>query len=208
MSAQSSPVRPPDDFSNLDVGSPQLSGSASRVEGGWEVAAGGADIWETSDQFHYVFKQMRGDFDVAVRVESFVPAHLYSKAGMMIRETLDADSAHLMFFVFADDAPRNNNLGVYEMQFRAVPGGSCEGVYPGVRPPSPPEFPAAFPTSWLRLRRSGDVFTALASTDGHSWKTYGEQRLKLASTVMCGPALTSHNSDVMAKAVFQEYTEF
>jgi hypothetical protein len=25
------------------------------------------DIWETKDQFHFVFKVMTGDFDVAVR---------------------------------------------------------------------------------------------------------------------------------------------
>ncbi len=32
--------------------------------------AGGADIWEKSDQFHFVYKQVHGDFDIAVRVES------------------------------------------------------------------------------------------------------------------------------------------
>ena len=73
-----------------------------------------------------------GDFDVAVRVESFTPAHLYSKAGLMIRESLKADSPHLMFLVFSDNSPRNNNLGAYEMQFRSVVGGDCQAVYPGI----------------------------------------------------------------------------
>jgi hypothetical protein len=37
------------------------------VDSGWDVVAGGVDIWETKDQFHFVFKVMTGDFDVAVR---------------------------------------------------------------------------------------------------------------------------------------------
>lgn len=195
------------DFSNVDIGLPQLKGSARPVATGWDVTAGGADIWETSDQFHYVFKVIEGDFDVAVRVESFVPAHLYSKAGLMIRETLAADSAHLMFLVFSNNEPRNNNLGAYEMQFRAAAGGGCQAVYPAVRPPQPPEFPATFPNSWLRVKRCGDRFTASASVDGQAWRPYAEQILALAGSVHLGPALTSHQPDVAAMAAFRDYRE-
>ena len=169
--------------------------------------AGGADIWEKSDQFHFVHRNVAGDFDIAVRVEAFTPAHLYSKAGLMIRESLDPDSAHLMFLVFSDNSPRNNNLGAYEMQFRSVAGGSCQAVYPAVRPPAPPEFPAAYPNSWLRVQRRGDRFSAFASTDGKAWKVYGVQELKLARQIYVGPALTSHNPQVLAKACFRNFTE-
>src|ERR1035441_5567858 len=117
-------------FFNIDIGAPQLPGSAQQVENGWDIIAGGADIWEKSDQFHFLCKQLSGDFDLAVRVECFTPAHLYSKAGLMIRETLNADSPHLMFLVFADNSPRNNNLGAYEMQFRSVAVGDCQAIYP------------------------------------------------------------------------------
>ncbi len=195
-------------FTNLDIGSPQLAGSARPVETGWDLIAGGADIWEKTDQFHFVFQDFSGDFDLAVRVESFTPAHLYSKAGLMIRESLNADSAHLMFLVFAGDAPRNNNLGAYEMQFRPAAGADCQGIYPAVRPPAPPEFPAAYPNSWLRVARRGNQFSAFASTDGKTWKLYGGQVLPLASTVKVGPALTSHNPSVAATATFRDYTEF
>jgi hypothetical protein len=195
------------DFANLDIGSPKLAGSAKQVEGGWDLIAGGADIWEKSDQFHFVFKQISGDFDIAVRVECFTPAHLYSKAGLMIRETLNTDSPHLMFLVFADNAPRNNNLGAYEMQFRSVAGGDCQAVYPAVRPPAPPEFPAAYPNSWLQVQRRGNRFSAFASTDGKSWKVYAIQPLTLPSLVFVGPALTSHDPQKAAMARFRNYTE-
>ena len=194
-------------ISNVDVGSPQIAGSATPAGGGWNLIAGGEDIWENADQFHFVFREISGDFDIAVRVESFTPAHLYSKTGLMIRESLDAASAHLMFFVFSDDEPRNNNLGAYEMQFRPRPGDSCQAIYPAIRPPAPPEFPAGYPNSWLRVARRGNQFSAYASTDGQTWKLYGEKVLTLASTLKVGPALTSHNSEKAAKASFRNYLD-
>ena len=194
------------DFLSVDVGSPQLAGSATQVQAGWDIIAGGADIWENADQFHFVCKQYSGDFDIAVRVESFAPAHLYSKAGLMIRETLEANSPHLMFLVFSDNSPRNNNLGAYEMQFRSAVGGACQGVYPAVRPPAPAEFPSAYPNSWLRVQRRGNRFSAFASTDGKTWKPYAEQLLALASTVYVGPAVTSHDPQALATARFRNYS--
>jgi len=202
------PTQPSGDFLSLDIGSPQLGGLTNQVEaGGWDLVAGGADIWEKSDQFHFVCKQVTNDFDITIRVESFKSAHLYSKAGLMIRETLNADSPHLMFLVFADNSPRNNNLGAYEMQFRSVAGGLCQAIYPAVRPPAPPEFPAAYPNSWLRVERRGNRFSAFGSTDGKTWRLYAVQNLMLPATLYVGPALTSHDPLAAAKACFRNYIE-
>jgi hypothetical protein len=195
-------------FSNLDVGSPQLPGSAKQLEGGWDLVAGGVDIWDKSDQFHFVQKKISGDFDIAVRVESFTPAHLYSKAGLMIRESMGPASPHLMFLVFSDNSPRNNNLGAYEMQFRSMAGGDCQAIYPAVKPPAPPEFPAAYPNSWLRVQRQGNRFSAFGSTDGKVWKVYGVQTMTLPKKVSVGLALTSHDPQKTAKAYFRSYIEF
>jgi hypothetical protein len=125
----------------------------------------------------------------------------------MIRESLSADAAHLMFLVFSDNSPRNNNLGVYEMQFRSLAGDHCQAVYPAVRPPAPPEFPATYPNTWLRVERRGDRFSAFASTDGKTWKVYGIHTLKLSKVVHVGPALTSHNPAAAATAQFRNYAE-
>jgi hypothetical protein len=194
-------------FANVDVGSPQLAGGATPVGNGWDLIAGGIDIWESTDQFHFVFREISGDFDITVRVQSFTPAHLYSKTGLMIRESLDATSAHLMFFVFSNNEPRNNNLGAYEMQFRSRPGDRCQALYPAVRPPAPPEFPASYPNSWLRVTRRRNQFSAYLSTDGQIWKLYGEIVLVLAHTLRVGPALTSHNPENAATASFRDYVE-
>ena len=54
------------DFDHCDIGTHHILGSAVLVDSGWDVVAGGVDIWETKDQFQFVFKVMTGDFDVAV----------------------------------------------------------------------------------------------------------------------------------------------
>lgn len=194
-------------FASRDIGSPDIAGSSRQVESGWDITAGGIDIWETTDQFHFVFKVMEGDFDVAVRVARFTPAHLYSKAGLMIRETLEATSAHLMLVLFPDNQPRNNNLGAYEMQFRSTDGGDCKAIYPAVLPPLPPEFPVAYPHAWLRVVRRSNLFAAYGSSDGILWRLYSKHDLSLSTSVLVGPALTSHNSNQEASAQFRDYTE-
>lgn len=44
-------------------------------------------------------------------------------------------------------------------------------------------------------------------SNGKTWKLYAEQTLTLASTVKVGPALTSHNPPVAAKAALRDRTE-
>ena len=93
------------------------------------------------------------------------------------------------------------------MQFRSAAGIDCQAIYPIVRPPAAPEFPAAYPNSWLRVERLGNRFSAFASTDGKTWKVYAVRTLMLASLVYVGPALTSHDPQKTAKACFRNYTE-
>ena len=126
----------------------------------------------------------------------------------MVRETFDTDSPHLMFLVFSDNSPRNNNIGGYEMQFRPLAGEDCQAIYPKVRPPAAPEFPVRYPNDRLRVKRRGDRFSAYGSTDGKTWNLYGEHSFQLAAEVQAGPALCSHNAGVAANVLFRDYTDF
>ncbi len=77
-----------------DVGSPALSGSTTAGSSGFTIDAAGADIWGTSDQFHFLYQQVSGDVEVIARVDSVTAAHVWSKAGVMIRASLNGNSAH------------------------------------------------------------------------------------------------------------------
>jgi hypothetical protein len=158
-----------------------------------KIVAGGADIWGTSDQFQFASRSQVGDFDVAVNLHEFVPAHLYSKAGLMARETMAADSPHVYIMAFADNKARNKNNGGLEFQYRTVAGQKSFAIYPVIRPNEAPEFPADYPHVWLRLKRTGKEFQSSYSKDGKTWKLYSSHTADLPERVFLGLAVTSHS---------------
>ena len=60
------------------------------------VSAAGRDIWDSSDEFRFVYRQLTGDGVIVARVGNLNAADPWSKAGVMIRETLDSTSKHAL----------------------------------------------------------------------------------------------------------------
>ncbi len=52
------------------------------------MSAIGTDIWDTADQFRYVYKNLSGDGSMTVRVNSLLRSDGWAKAGVMIRESV------------------------------------------------------------------------------------------------------------------------
>lgn len=184
-------------FTGTDVGGPAIAGSTTRTGDKLELTGGGNDIFGNADQFHFAWQQRTGDFDVYVRIESVSNTNLYTKAGLMARESLAAGSRHVFALAFPTNAARNNNDGGYEFQYRANTGGPTTVIYP-----TAPNPRVNYPNTWLRLRREGDVFTAYTSEDGAWWVELARQTLDLPDTVYFGAAVTSHDVGAPATAVF------
>ena len=195
------------DFKIADVGNPAISGTVTVTKGGFDITAGGADIWGVKDEFTFVYIEKTGDFDLAAKVESLTAPHLYTKAGLMAREDLTSGSRHIYFQIFPDNKPRNKNNGGFEYQYRQQTGGEMKAIYPA-RFDGTPDFPVTFPDTWIRLKRSGNKFTGYTGTDGKSWKEYASFTLDLPEKVYLGPAVTSHNTTESATAKFRNTGEF
>ncbi len=88
------PTGLPAPWANGDIGGPALSGSASASAGTYSLVGAGTDIWGTSDQFHFVNQPLQGDVEVIARVASLQQMDPWSKAGIMIRESLTGGSRH------------------------------------------------------------------------------------------------------------------
>ena len=84
----------PEPWSARDIGQPVLAGASDFSSGVFRIDAAGEDVWGLSDQFHFVYQAFSGDVDIRARVESVAMAHTWSKAGVMIRGSLDADAPH------------------------------------------------------------------------------------------------------------------
>jgi streptogramin lyase len=173
-----------------DVGTP-LPGSVAYAAGTWTITADGHDIWDTSDDFHFVYKPVSGDCEIIARVVSITPENLqgWEKAGVMIRETLDADSKHTMMVMTGGSG------GGAAFQWRASTSGNSSWmeIYPNVSP-----------AHWVKLVRKDNTFTGYISTDGDSglWVYQGEINIKMSPKFYIGLCHTSHRSDSMSTAVF------
>jgi len=190
------------DFKHTDVGSPAIEGTVAVSEGGFDITAGGADVWGVRDEFSFVYIEKTGDFDFAARIESLTASHLYTKAGLMAREDLTPGSRHIYFQVFPNNNPRNKNNGGFEFQYRQQTGGEMKAIYPA-RFEGTPDFPVTFPNTWIRLKRVGNKFTGYTGTDGKTWKEYTSFNLDLPKKVYLGAAVTSHNTTEFTSAKFR-----
>ena len=184
-------------FTSQDIGSPALAGSTVRNGNVITITAGGTDIWGTSDQFHYAHQQRTGDFDVSVRIESVVQSDLYTKTGLMVRDSLAANARHVMALVFPSNAARNNNTGGYEFQYRATTGGGATALYPAA-----PQPRVNYPDTWLRMKREGNTFIAYWSSDGFTWAEYSRTTLDLPDQIFFGLAVTAHTASPTTVAKF------
>ncbi|MCX5643838.1 MAG: discoidin domain-containing protein, partial [Phycisphaerae bacterium] len=59
------------------------------------VTSTGTDIWGNADQFRFIYKSLSGNGSITARVDSLTRSDAWSKAGVMIRESLDAGSKHV-----------------------------------------------------------------------------------------------------------------
>ena len=202
---KSNPI-PLSDFKNIDVGNPSIKGIVKISDNGFDMTAGGVDIWGVKDEFNFVYVERTGNFDLVSRIESLTAANQYTKAGIMAREDLTPGSRHIYFQVFPDNSPRNKNNGGYEFQYRTVKDSSMKAIYPKSSEGAP-EFPVIFPNTWIRLQRVRNEFTGYYSTDGRTWKVFTTYALELPSKIYLGLALTSHNPNNPTSAKFRNIGE-
>jgi len=172
-----------------DVGNPGQAGTAAydAATSTFTVEGGGADIWFDADQFHYVYQAMTGDGTITARVVSQEDTDPWAKAGLMIRETVDAGSRQALVAV----APVAGRV----FQGREWP---CGGSFQEAASGGPNTMPY-----YLRLTRRGDVFTAYTSPDGITFTQLGAPRtISMAADVLVGLAVTAHNDATLSTALF------
>ncbi len=173
-----------------DLGTPQLEGSSTHVNGVFTLKSSAQDIGGFSDEGHFLYQALSGDGEITGRVSSLVSASPYAKAGLMIRDTL-GDSARMVFIHLTPIAVLR--------QHRASPGGGVIYVYDGM--PYPP------PGNWFRLTRVGDTFTAYRSSDGVNWtRVNSAVTVGMGAEVYLGLAVTSGDPVQPATATFDNLT--
>ena len=174
-------------YQGRDIGAVAAAGSYTVNDGIHTVQGSGADIWSTADEFQFAWQALAGNGQITARLVSQTNTHPWSKAGLMLRETLNANSRHASLFI----APGYGSA----FQYRTSTG--------GITGPSGGTNAAHMTPYWLRLVRNGNVVTGFTSPDGMTWTQRGTITLsKLAANVYVGLAITSHADGVLSTAVF------
>ena len=168
-------------------GRPTSDGSFVEVSvGTYTMTGSGVDISGSSDQFHYAFKTLNGPGSIIAKVESLENTNNWAKAGVMIRETLDADSVYAAIVV-------TPGQGVV-FQHRTITGeASTTKTISDVTAPQ-----------WVKIERDAtSSFTVSYSADGFTWVAAGvPMNIPMGAKVYIGLALTSHNTSKVCEAKF------
>jgi fibronectin type 3 domain-containing protein len=167
-----------------DIGNPAPAGSTTFSNGTFTVTAGGSDIWNTSDAFHYVYQPLTGDGTIVAHVASLQNTDPWAKAGVMIRESLDPSSAHASMFVTPGNGAAFQGRLATGDDSTTTPGPSIQAPY------------------WVELVRTNNAFTGLVSADGAHFTPVGTYVVPMAANVFIGLALTSHNNGVLNTSTF------
>jgi TolB protein len=176
-----------------DVGSVTPAGSAhyDLNTGVYTVTSAGADMWSSTDGFHFAWKRAQGD--VALTADIDFPDQFPDKAGahnphrkavLIFRQTLDADGAYV-------DVAQHGD-GMTGLQFRETKGDTTQSI----------ELDLGAPKR-VRLEKRGDAFTMLVSLHGEPLHASGATiKLHLDEPFYAGIGVSAHNPNGLETATF------
>lgn len=165
------------------VGSPSIAGSASFANNTFTVSGSGSDIFGTNDAFHYVYQVLTGNVEIRARVTGLTNTHAQAKAGVMIRDDLNSNGRN----AFMGITPGSGLV----FQRRSSTGGTTTSTsVAGVIP------------YWVRLVRSGNLFTSYISSDGNAWTQVGTATIIMRDNIYVGLPVTSHTNSALATGTF------
>ena len=175
----------PAPWTSVDIGNVVGTGASGYSAGTFTVVSNGSDIWGTADAFRYTYQPLVGDGSIVARVATVENTAGWAKIGVMIRESVAANSRQAMVVV----SPSNS----VAMQYRSATGGSSTNI-------AGPTGLAA-PT-WVKLQRAGNQLTGSVSADGVTWTQVGSIAISMASSVLVGLSANSNSTTLLNKSTF------
>ena len=171
----------PSPWTDSDVGSPAIAGSAGYSNGVFTVNGAGTDIWGTNDQFHYADQPLTGNGTIIARVTSQTNSSSNAKAGVMIKQSTAAGSNYMLIAT----APN----GTVKVQYDFNGSVTASTTY-------------TFPNVWMKLVMLNGTITAYLSGDGSTWTSVLSKALPITSPATIGLFECSHSVSALGTATF------
>ena len=149
------------------------------------VSGSGKNMWFDKDEFHFVWKQIQGDFILTTKAELIgIGVDPHRKLGWMVRSTLDIDSPHINAAVHGD--------GLTSLQFRRTAGALTEEIKSSLSG-----------ADVIQLERKGDRYTMSVAQFGKPFVTASLDDHQLGDEVYVGLFVCAHNPEVIEQALFK-----
>ncbi|MGB4902395.1 MAG: hypothetical protein WBP00_16590 [Saprospiraceae bacterium] len=175
-----------------DIGNPKIKGSAGYdpTTQTYTLKGGGSNIWFNHDEFHFLYKKIKGDFLLTAHFQLIGNdgGNGHRKTGWMIRESTDHDAVSVNTCLHGD--------GLVVIQWRPL-----RGAY--MRDPEEEIFFAKqyFGENIIQLERIGKKITMRIAHPGEAFEEMGTVDLPtLKDEVLIGPYALAHDPDGMQEA--------
>jgi hypothetical protein len=178
----------PSGWQSRDIGAAGVAGSASASGGTFTVRGAGADVWGTSDAFHFAYREVSNDATIVARVAAISGSQAWTKIGVMIRSSTSAGSAHAFMLV---------SIGKGLAFQRRTSAGAASTHTSGGTGTAP---------RWVRLVRRSAIIIASISSDGATWTEVGRDTFSMPAAVLIGLAASSHDTTRLATGTFDRIT--
>lgn len=172
-----------------DIGHPKNSGASQydKVTHTYMLKGSGYNIWFNRDEFHFVYKKVKGDFTATANFEFLgAKGNDHRKIGWMIRESADEKSIALNAVEHGD--------GLTAMQWRSLTGENMKD----------PEGEIFFPDKKfevIQLQRIGKRLIMRVGHVGEPLKAVGAHEMpNMPDEALLGLFICSHDPEVTEQA--------
>ncbi len=139
----------------VDIGTGALPGSTFFNAGAFTQTGSGV-LGGTSSRFRFAYQTISGDGQITARITSLQNTGSSSRVGVMIRESLAANSREIFMGLTGG--------GAYRWTTRLTTGGSTNVTSSNS---------GTVPNTWVRINRTGSTITVFRSNNGTSWVNVG-----------------------------------
>lgn len=165
-----------------------LSSDAVYEDGEFIIDAGDGDFWGNACRGHYTYQQCSGNSQIIAKINDFTHAQSFSMAGVMIRESLDDSSKFAASLMISTPGP--------VMRERLETNGAVnQKTFPGTGEKAP---------YWVKLERTGHLFTAYTSANGLDWTKTREVTITMSNEAYIGLVATTHTATAIGNYSFSD----
>ena len=160
------------------------SGTYNASSDEYLISGSGTNIWFSNDEFHFVWKKMKGDFILHARgnfIGKGVEEH--RKFGVMIRQSLDSSTSIVAATVHGN--------GLTSLQYRNAPHTNIEEKQFDIKGPDV-----------VQLERKGNQFIMSVAHFGDTFVSKEISNIDFDGDVYVGLFVCAHNKDVVEKVSF------